>query len=39
MAWKSAVVIGIVAGSFQMLMNVRPPKSKEEPAGALASAA
>ena len=39
MAWKSAVVIGIVAGSFQMLMNVRPPKQKEELAGALASAA
>ncbi|WP_458759841.1 MFS transporter [Afipia sp. TerB] len=39
MAWKSAVVIGIVAGSFQMLMNVRPPKQKEALSGALAGAA
>ena len=24
-AWKSAVLIGLIAGAFQMLMNVRPP--------------
>jgi len=25
MAWRAAVVIGLIAGAFQMLMNVRPP--------------
>jgi predicted MFS family arabinose efflux permease len=25
MAWRAAVIIGLVAGAFQMLMNVRPP--------------
>lgn len=39
MAWKSAVIIGLIAGSFQMLMNVRPPKPKEELGGALPNAA
>jgi hypothetical protein len=39
MAWKGAVIIGLIAGSFQMLMNVRPPKPKEELAGALPNAA
>jgi predicted MFS family arabinose efflux permease len=24
MAWKSAVAIGVIAGLFQMMMNVRP---------------
>lgn len=38
-AWKGAVVIGLIAGSMQMLMNVRPPKSKDEMAGALPNAA
>lgn len=39
MAWKGAVVIGLLAGSLQMLMNVRPPKAKDELAGALPTAA
>lgn len=39
LAWKGAVVIGLIAGSMQMLMNVRPPKSKDEMAGALPNAA
>lgn len=38
-AWKSAVVIGLIAGSFQMLMNTRPPKPKEELGAALPTAA
>ena len=29
MAWRGAVVIGLVAGAFQMLMNVRPPSTRE----------
>jgi predicted MFS family arabinose efflux permease len=33
MAWRAAVIIGLVAGAFQMLMNVRPPSS--QPAGAI----
>ena len=24
-AWQAAVVIGLIAGCFQMLMNVKPP--------------
>lgn len=32
-AWRAAVIIGLVAGAFQMLMNVRPPSS--QPAGAV----
>ena len=39
LAWKGAVIIGLIAGSFQMLMNVRPPKAKNELAGALPEAA
>ncbi len=39
MAWKGAVIIGLVAGSFQMLMNVRPPKAKDDMVGALPKAA
>ena len=38
-AWKSAVIIGLVAGSMQMLMNVRPPKAKDELGGAVPNAA
>lgn len=30
MAWKGAVIIGLIAGSAQMLMNVRPPATREE---------
>lgn len=37
-AWKGAVIIGLLAGSMQMLMNVRPPKPKDELGGALPSA-
>lgn len=37
-AWKGAVIIGLLAGSMQMLMNVRPPKAKEELGGALPNA-
>lgn len=32
-AWRAAVIIGLVAGAFQMLMNVRPPSS--QPVGAV----
>lgn len=39
LAWKSSVIIGLIAGSVQMLMNVRPPKPKDEMAGALPKAA
>ncbi len=28
-AWRSAVIIGLIAGAFQMLMNVRPPAAQE----------
>jgi len=36
MAWKSAVAIGLVAGVFQMTMNVRPaPRVEAERAGNL----
>ncbi|MGX9391354.1 MFS transporter [Nitrobacteraceae bacterium UC4446_H13] len=28
MAWRAAVIIGLVAGAFQMLMNVRPPAAR-----------
>lgn len=37
-AWKGAVIIGLLAGSMQMLMNVRPPKAKEDLGGALPNA-
>lgn len=33
-AWKSAVVIGLIAGTFQLMMNVRPPKRADVPAAA-----
>ncbi len=29
MAWKGAVIIGLIAGSAQMLMDVRPPPREE----------
>lgn len=38
-AWKSAVIVGLLAGSMQMLMNVRPPKAKDGTAAALPTAA
>ena len=28
-AWQAAVLIGLIAGAFQMLMNVRPPERRE----------
>lgn len=37
-AWKGAVIIGLLAGSMQMLMNVRPPKPKDELGRAVPSA-
>ena len=39
MAWRASVVIGLIAGAFQMLMNVRPPQTREPIGGALPSAA
>jgi len=39
LAWKGAVIIGLIAGSAQMLMNVRPPKAKDDLSGALPKAA
>ncbi|MCP9628494.1 MFS transporter [Rhodopseudomonas palustris] len=29
-AWQAAVLIGLIAGTAQMLMNVRPPRRREE---------
>lgn len=29
-AWRAAVLIGLIAGAFQMLMNVRPPRRREQ---------
>jgi predicted MFS family arabinose efflux permease len=37
-AWKSAVVIGLIAGTFQLTMNVRPPKLQSVPQAAPATA-
>lgn len=39
MAWKGAVIIGLIAGSAQMLMNVRPPGAQEELEAAVPEAA
>ena len=39
LAWKGTVIIGLLAGSFQMLMDVRPPKAKDEVSDALPKAA
>ena len=33
-AWKFAVICGLIAGCFQMMMNVRPPKLASLPAAA-----
>lgn len=30
-AWQAAVVVGLIAGAFQMLMNVRPPQRRDAP--------
>jgi predicted MFS family arabinose efflux permease len=38
-AWQAAVVIGLIAGCFQMLMNVRPPVRRDTVSGAIPSAA
>jgi predicted MFS family arabinose efflux permease len=35
-AWQAAVLIGLIAGACQMLMNVKPPVPKDATAGALA---
>ncbi len=37
-AWQAAVLIGLIAGTFQMLMNVRPPERRDELNAAVASA-
>lgn len=37
-AWKSAVIIGLIAGTFQIMMNVRPPKLDTLPVGSPATA-
>ena len=37
-AWKAAVLIGLIAGAFQMLMNVRPPQRRDATGGVLAGA-
>ena len=36
---NNGLLIGLIAGAFQMLMNVRPPKAKDELSGALPKAA
>jgi predicted MFS family arabinose efflux permease len=38
LAWKSAVGIGLLAGAFQMTMNMRPTRRVEEERGELAQA-
>ena len=38
-AWQAAVLIGLIAGAFQMLMNVRPPVRGDAVASAVPSAA
>ncbi len=38
-AWQAAVLIGLIAGFFQMLMNVRPPVPRTTSAGSVAVAA
>jgi predicted MFS family arabinose efflux permease len=38
-AWQAAVLIGLIAGAFQMLMNVKPPVAKDATAGVVAVAA
>ena len=38
-AWQAAVLIGLIAGAFQMLMNVRPPQRRDALDGAVPNAA
>ncbi len=38
-AWQAAVLIGLIAGAFQMLMNVRPPQRRDAVEAAMPSAA
>jgi predicted MFS family arabinose efflux permease len=38
-AWQVSVVIGLIAGCFQMLMNVRPPVKRDTMPAAMPSAA
>ncbi len=38
-AWQAAVLIGLIAGAFQMLMNVRPPVRRNATTPAMPSAA
>lgn len=33
-AWQFAVIVGLIAGTFQMMMNVRPPKRESATAAA-----
>lgn len=33
-AWKAAVIVGLIAGTFQMMMNVRPPVRHNAPTAA-----
>ena len=37
-AWQAAVLVGLIAGAFQMLMNVKPPVAKDATAGVVAVA-
>ncbi|HVV39675.1 MAG TPA: MFS transporter [Nitrobacter sp.] len=38
-AWQAAVIVGLIAGAFQMLMNVRPPTRRAAIGKAVPSAA
>ena len=38
-AWQAAVLIGLIAGAFQMLMNVRPPVRRDLASSAMPSVA
>jgi predicted MFS family arabinose efflux permease len=38
-AWQAAVIIGLIAGCFQMLMNVKPPVRREAVPSVVPSAA
>lgn len=37
-AWQASVLIGLIAGAFQMLMNVRPPLRRDQLAASVAPA-
>lgn len=39
MAWRAAVIVGLIAGAFQMLMNVRPPALRDPMGRALPNVA